>query len=294
MASAWESANRCNKLKWVIFVPSFVAVFIFLVELIWQTYLYLSEFGVIKNTLTLEQISGIFSFLVSNNMLGWFVFGIVFLILFVFIFPSWLRGVLIKTLYERATKPEKQTKIRKNVLAGLDYFFPLFELHAIGSLFSAWSILIVSATLYRYFDDALFLVLKPVLILYFILALVFTFFIVFAPYFIVCRGESVSVGIRKSIQMVFMNLKSTLMMFGLMFLVNLRVLFNVVLILGIPIFVMAAFSYWTLSVALTASVVFSLFMLCFVSYLTAILEIFSTAFWVNSFLALEDNEKKTD
>ena len=60
---------------------------------------------------------------------------------------------------------------------------------------------------------------------------------------------------------------------------------------------MAAFSYFTASVAWTASVIFSIIMLGLVGYLTAILEIFSTAFWTKSFLMMdgelgEEKDKK--
>lgn len=291
MASGWRSANQCDRLKWLIFIPSFVAVFIFVVELIWQSYLYLGEFGMIEQTLTIEKVSEILGFLVSNNMIGWFIFGIIFLILFIFIVPSWLQGVLITTLHQRAEHPEKKCLMRDNILKGFDYFFPLFELHAIKSLFSAWSIALFVATFYRYFHDSWFIFLKPIFVLYFIFAVIFTIFLAFAPYFIVCRGSTVSVGIRKSVGMVFRNFRSTLTMFFLMFLVGLRVVLNVVLILGIPIFVLAAFSFWTVSVAVVASIVFSFFVLCLVAYLAAILETFSRAFWVHGFLELEENEK---
>lgn len=288
---SWELTTNNTKLKWLVFVPSFVAVTVFVLEVSWQLYLYLGEFKVIDSHLSLTSLAPFFDFLVQNNLIGWFIFIVLFMLFFAFVVPSWVLGALLLGIKQKLKFPEKYCSIREKLVSAYDYFFLLFEFHAISGIFSLWSIALFTATFYRYFHDSLFRLLWPLLLVYTIFAFFVTLFLSFAPYFIVCEKQSLSQSIKKSIGLVFMNFGQTVSIMLLMLLVNFRVILNMVIILLVPIGIFAAFSYFTNSFILIFLVILGIGLLGLTAYLTAILEVFSAAVWTDSFLKMRANQE---
>ncbi len=288
---AWSLTISNSKLKWLIFIPSFVAVLIFVLEVAWQMYLYWGEF-VSDHEFSIDSISFVFNFLVENNLLGWVVFGTIFILFFVFVVPSWVHAAIILGVKQKLNYPEKYCSVRKKLISAYDYFFRLFELHAIAGIFSLWSIALFIATFYRIFHDSFFKLIWPILIVYAIFASIITIFISFSAYFIVCENKSLVQSINKSINLVFLNFGKTMVIILLMFLVNLRVILNVIVVLLVPIGLFAAFTYFNSSLMLILSIVLGLGLLGFTAYLTAILEVFSTAVWTEAFLQMREDQKK--
>ena len=291
---SWQVTTDNPRLKWFIFVPSFIAVLIFALEVTWQLYLYLSEFGVIHSEMTLKSISGVFSFLIENNLLGWAIFGIIFLIFFGFILPAWVNGALILGVQQNLKDPEKKIIIRQKFIEGSKYFFPLFELKAVMGLFSFWSILLFMATFFRYFHDSLFTLLWPFFVGYTLIALLISTFLSFAPYFIVLEKMGLSQALKKSLALVFLNFGRTLAILLLMFLVNFRILINVLIILGVPLGIMVAITYFASSTAIIISIILGVVLLGFTAYLTALVEVFSTAVWTEVFMTMRAEQKQLE
>lgn len=287
IAQSWELTTSNTKLKWLIFVPSFVAVFVFVLEVCWQLYLYLGEFGVIDKALSINDITAIIDFLVENNLLGWVIFGIVFVLLFTFVLSSWIEGALVLGVRSKIKNPEERLSIRKVILESTAYFFKLFEFNALQSTFSFWSFILFTATFYRYFHDSLFQVLWPFLVFYLLISLFITVFFSFAPYFIVLEEAPVGKAIKQSIGMVFLNFGQTMAIIGLMILVNFRILVNVLVVLGVPLGILFAFSYFASTWILVLAVIVGLILLGLAAYLTAIVEVFSRTVWVRSFQMLK-------
>jgi hypothetical protein len=75
-----------------------------------------------------------------------------------------------------------------------------------------------------------------------------------------------------------------------MFLVNIRVIINVIIILLVPIGIFAAFTYFNNSLILILSIILGVMLLAFTAYLTAIIEVFSTAVWTESFLQMRKEQ----
>lgn len=291
---AWELTTKNPKLKWFIFVPSFIAVFIFVIEICWQSYLYLSEFGVIESHLSIKNMSEIIQFLLDNNLLPWIIFAIIFVLFFSFVVPSWVLGSLILSVKHKLNSPEKYLSIRQKLIEGFDYFFLLFEFNAVSGVFSLWSIALFLATFFRYFHNSFFLFLWPLLLIYTIFSFFITIFLSFAPYYIVCENQSLTSSIKKSVSLVFLNFGKTMAIMLLMFLVNFRILINVLIIFGVPFGLLAAMTYFTNSFAIVLSFLLGIALLALTSYLTAIIEVFSTAVWVRVFRDFSIHQKKLE
>ncbi len=287
---AWSLTISNSKLKWLVFIPSFVAVLVFVLEVAWQMYLYWGEF-VTKHEFSIDTISNVFNFLVENNLLGWVIFGTIFILFFAFVVPSWVHAAIILGVKQKLDYPEKYCSVREKMVKAYGYFFRLFELHAIKSIFSLWSLALFVATFYRIFHDSFFKLIWPVLIFYAICASIITIFMSFSSYFIVCDDEPLGLSISKSVNLVFLNFGKIMVIIFLMFLVNLRVILNVLIVLIVPIGLFAAFTYFNSSLMLILLSILSLGLLVFTAYLTAILEIFSTAVWTGFFLKIKKNRK---
>lgn len=287
---AWNLTVHCSKLKWFVFIPSFAAVVVFVLELAWQGSLIVEEFHLfgVEGHFVYSKIGSFLGFLADHHLLGWGIFVGLFIILFEFVFPSWILSTLILSVRQQFTVPEKELSLRQKIIEGSAHFFRLFELHAIFSPFAMITIGLFGVTLFRYYHGDIFTaILLPILILYSILALFLNVFIAFAPYYIVCEGYAVGQAVKKSIGLVFVNFGQTMAIILLMFLVNLRVVINVLVVVGVPLGILflisvLAQSAW-LSFAVVAAILVGLGLLALTAYLTAILDVFSTAVWERAF-----------
>ncbi len=288
---AWQLVNTQPKLKWFAFIPSFVAVLVFVLEVLWQLYLYFSEFGVIDSHINIESIKSTYAFLMEKSLIFWVILTVIFILFFTFIMPSWIRGTLILGIQHAFEKEDTYLSIRQKMIESSNYFFRIFELHALLSPFQYLSIALFVATFYRYYHDSLFTLLVPLLIVHVIISTIIQILFAFTPYFIVEEDATLGEGLKKSIGLVFLNFGTTLAIIFLMFLVNFRVIVNVFVILGVPIVILGSFSYFASSFALTISIIIGIALISLAAYLTAIIEVFSTAVWERAFATLRHKQE---
>ena len=285
--SAWQLLVDVPKLKWFAFVPSFIAVLIFVLEVCWQLYLYFSEFGVLENKVSFELIGTLVGFLFEHHLMLWAILAVIIILFFGFVVPSWMQGVLIASSKFKFENPGQYLSLRQKMLDGFGYFFRIFELRAILGPFEFVSIILFAATFYRYYHDSLFDLILPLLIIHIIISFFIQIFLAFVPYFIVEEDVSLSEAMKKSIGLVFLNFGATLAIILLMVLVNIRIIINVVVILGVPVAIFAAFFYFTSTFVITLTILLGLLAMALAAYLTAIVEVFSTAVWERSYTALK-------
>ena len=119
----------------------------------------------------------------------------------------------------------------------------------------------------------------------------------FAPYYLVVDDESISGALKKSASLVFLNMVPTLGILFIMFLINFRVVVNILVILGVPIGVFAAITIFNNSTATILSILFGMALFGLAAYITSITTVFSTGLWIQAFeilkrrqAALEDGE----
>jgi hypothetical protein len=296
ISEAWELAAAQKKLTWLVFGPSMAFICILVAEIAYQYFMIFEEFGRFDHGFTFGKIGNGISFLVEHGLIGWAILLGVFLVVFTFLFPAWIEGTLILSIRQTFLHPHKQLSLRQKIIEGFEYFFSLFEYHAVVSPFKLLSIVFYGLTFYRYYHGDLFeKILFPGLIVFFLFSLVINFFLSYASYYIVTEGVPFGAAIRKSIALVFLNLGTTLVLMLLMLLVNLRVFINIFFVLGVPAGVWAVFSYFTKSVwvgiATSGAIIVGVVILCFVAYLTSVLEVFSTAVWARSFAVLRAQQE---
>jgi len=286
LRDSWKITIESRKLKWFAFIPSLVALVFFVAEILWQFYFYSTEFGFLETHVSLNDISGFVGFLSDKSLLGVAIFGVIFVLIFTFIMPSWIDAVLILGVKKKFEEPDVPISLRRKILEGFSYFFNLFELKAVMSPFAISTILLTIATLFRIYHGELFSLFSPVLIIFFIFALLINLLFAFAPYFIVCNNQSFSEAIRSSAGMVFLNFGRTVALMALMFLVNLRILINGMVILGVPLGVIIFISSFSNFAATIFIVVVGGLAIFLTTYLTAVVEVFSTAVWQRGFTDL--------
>ena len=292
---AWDLTTRSTKLKWFAFVPAFASVIAFVAEAAWQISMFSTEFGLLEHGSVFDSLKQVFFFAQNHGLLLWGSFFLIFILLFEFVLPAWITSTLILSIRHQFSTPNEYLSLRHKMIEGFKYFFSLFEVKAILSPFAFVSIGLFTATMYRFYHGDLFSALIPLILIYSVLALAIQIFLSYTDYYIVFEGATVKEALRKSASLVFLFFGRTMMVILLMILVNVRILINVIVILGVPLGIMAALSYfassdwftfamtiaWTLGIALTA----------LTAYLTAIIEVFSTAVWVRTFYTLNEEEK---
>ena len=270
----------------------------FVLEIAWQYFFLSEEFGRVRHGFVFEKIGGFFSLLAERGLIGWAIFLVIFVVLFAFVFPAWIQSTLILSIRQKFTHPDRRLSIRQKIIEGFDYFFRLFEFHVVLAPFQIMTIVLFGLTMYRYYHGDIFNFMLPVIIGYGIFALFINLFFAYAPYYMVCEGEEWGPAMKKSVGLVFLNFGTTLGLILLMFLVNIRVVVNVLVVLGVPLGILAAASYFTTSVwfgfAVSVAVIIGIGLMVLAAYLTAVLEVFSIGFWERAFTTLRQEQRQLE
>ena len=282
---SWHITVETPRIKWLVLIPSFFAVLIFTVEIAWQLYLYADEYDLMGITAG-EGYGMIFSYVADNSLWAVSILAVLLIAVFMFIVPLWVQGTLILCVRHKLISPDVKFLLRPKMLKGCEYFFPFFKFEAATSIFSLLSILFFALSLHRYFES-LFSFVWPVIMAYAFIAMVINLFLSFAPFYIVTQNMNTAQAIKSSAALVFTHLGETITIMLLMFLVNFRMLLNVIVVLGVPIAVLAAFSLFTTKTALAISIIFGLMLISLAAYLTAIMAVFMTTVWALSFEILK-------
>ena len=294
---AWDLTTTTKKLTWFAFIPSFVAVLLFVIEIAWQYSLFSEEFGWAEHGATFGKIGSIWHMLADKGLIGWSIFVICFVLIIAFVFPAWVQSTLILSMRQKFTYPERKLSLRQKFIEGFNYFFRLFEYHAVLVPFQFMTILFYGITFYRYYHGDLFTsIFLPALIIYSILSTFLNLFLAYTQFYIVCEDDSFGESVKKSIGLVFLNFARTLGLILIMFLVNIRVIVNVLVVIGVPLGILAAASYFASSswfgIAITLAVIIGIGMLALAAYLTAILEVFSVGCWERAYTFLKAEQDK--
>jgi hypothetical protein len=287
---SWHLTVESPRIKWLVLIPSFFGVLIFTIEIAWQLYLYADKYDLMGITAT-EGYGMLLGYVTDNSLWGVSILAGILIALFMFIVPLWVQGTLILCVRHKLISPDVKFQLRPKMLKGFEYFFPFFKFEAATSIFSLLSIIFFAASLHRYFTS-LFEFVWPIIVGYAVIAMIVNLFLSFAPFYIVTQNLSTSEAIKKSAALVFTHLGETITIMLLMFLVNFRMLLNVIVVLGVPIAVLAAFTLFSTKTAIVLSIIFGLLLVGLAAYLTAIMAVFMTTVWALSFEILKAEHDK--
>ena len=296
IAQAWQLTVENKKLIWFAFVPSFVGVLVFMLEIGWQYFLLSEEFGTVQSGYLLQKIGDFFRLLTENNLLGLGIFLLIFGVLFYFLFPAWIQSTLILGVRHRFNDATSPFSLRQKIIDGFEYFVPLFEVRAILAPFEFTTIALFTTTLYRYYHGDIFDFLFPIIIGYAVASLFVGLLFTFAPFFVVLQKQSFTRSIKRSVGLVFLHIGNTVGLYLLMLLINIRVIVNVVVIFGVPALIFAIATYFSdsdwLGTFLILGGMIGVVLVALAAYLTAILEVFSVAFWERAFVGFLEQQKQ--
>lgn len=290
---AWKITVENPAIKWFVFIPAFMAVLIFCGKIAWQVYLYLLEFGLVEKGV-LAVVSDTFRYFMAQGLFLLALAGMFVVVLFMYVIPAWVTAVQLLCVDHRLQKSERELIIPKQMLSGFKFFFSLFGFNGIMVLFSPWSIILFSLTLNRYFTTELMAFFWPIILTFTIAALIINVFVSFAPYYIVCDDCGPGQAMGKSASLVFLNFYKTLSVVFLMGLVNLRIVLNALIILGVPMGLIMALVYGLDTWAISLIAILGILLLALISYVTALVEVFMTGVWLQTFYNLKERQAELD
>jgi len=293
---AWQFTQSNKKLIiWYGFIPALLTTFVGILYVIYQILAFKSSplFDDAPTSFLYELLTTILNFIQSNFSISipLIIIGIIILIIFLLL-PVLLDASMIQVIARR--RNGQNVTLGDGLRYGVLRFLPLFEFSLLMKTFSFISITTEAAFILRNLGPNVFQNLLPVIIIFFVVALILHILFTFAEYYIVIDETGVTSGIVKSCTLVILNVQQTFMLVILMLIIAIRILIQMVLIIIIPAVIITGLAYYA-SVSLPEyglvilgflSVIFVLF----ASYLAAVVHVFSVAVWTHTFLDFTSEE----
>lgn len=180
--------------------------------------------------------------------------------------------------------------LEKGFSTALLQFFPLFEINATKRALEPISFITELSFVVRHIPQAIPL-LTPLLLFFGVIGIIGLFFLIYTTQIIVLHHANFIEAVKESCSTVLKNFTMTLKILVLFFLVELRIVLNILLILAVPVIIATAtgvfatlFSH-TIGIVIGVFVFFLLFLLT--AYLTGIIFVFSEAILTVAFLELK-------
>lgn len=291
---AWSVARlrKYKKLLWFGFVPAFLTTVVSSLVYSVRGYQYWVELFMGENILEVAgTFSGTFFTALSGQPLLLMAL-IVVIALFAacyMLLPIFLHGGMIK-LTEQAILGEP-IRIRMGLLYSSQHFLRLFEADAITYPFRLSLVFLIYWAVRTFAPELVVLILFP-LGCWLIVSILMNVMLLFTDYYIVLKEEHIFPSFMASMQTVFLNIEEVLSMLMLLIMIALRILLNTAMAIGIPLFAMYVFSWFTSSLlawlAWPVAIVIGFGSLTLLSYINAIFSVFLTAAWTLMFMKYTD------
>lgn len=281
LAPAWEIVKNDLRIKLFYFLPGLLSVIFLTILLLYQTiYTYVKIFDK-KHEIFLI----ILKFFESDYVLEVLVSAIVFFTLYVFIIPVF-EWWLIKYIDSK----QKLTKvwISDSIWLGLYKFLPLFEYNNSFSMFRLISIVNAFLFCLRFFWLSYFNLLFIIFFILFLFSIIINIFFEYTKYEIILWNKKVLEAMSSSFKLTTLNLKNTVELYFIMFILNIRVIINFFIFLTFPIIIISLIWFITSKIFLTISLIIIWFifvaLIWILWYLAAVLDVFKTAIWYFAYI----------
>ncbi len=275
-----ELIRNDSKIKRFYFFPGLLSVIFLSVLLLYQVvYTYVILLGRKDDALEL-----ILQFFHSDYLSETLIVSTIFVILYIILIPIfewWLiQYIDKKSGGESASRSD-------SIWFGVFRFYPLFEFNNTFNMFKFISIINGYLFTLRFLGLEYLTSLSIVFTIAFLFSIILNILIAYARYEIVLAGKWVFEAIGWSSQIALLNIKTTLRLYVLMFIMNIKVIFNFIVFLIFPI--LSAFIVGFISSQTFATIAFVilwilfLFLLLVLGYMTAVLDVFTTSIWYNAY-----------
>jgi len=183
-----------------------------------------------------------------------------------------------------------------NMIDGITYsalgFLKLFEYHTLIKIFSVVTIVTEAMFVLRNMGWEAFKFMVVPFALFLLFGFLLALFLTYTDYFIVIDGEGVLGSMGKSMKLVILHWRHTILLLMLMILISARIIVNILLVLLVPSLIFLAgglIATITLAkIGTIIGIIVGIISLFFAAYFTGILEVFANAVWVLTFLQLTE------
>ncbi len=267
------------RVKGFYFFPWLLSVIFISVLLVYQVvYTYSVLLG--KTDMTLQFILNIFhSSFITEILIGAGIFVICYILL-VPVFEWWLIRYIDKSITGTASRSD-------SIGHWIMRFAPLFEFNNIFNMFKLMSIINGFLFALRFLGIEYIYTLAIIFFIAFLFSIVINILTAYARYEIILENKWVFEAIWISSQLALLNIKTTLKLYVLMFIMNLKVIINFAVFLIFPI--LWAFIIGFLSSQIFIAITFIVLGIMFIMlilllwYIASVLEVFKTSIWYNAY-----------
>lgn len=297
IVDSWRSTQKSKSLiVWFGFLPALFTTTVGIGYMAYQFFAFKKSylFEDAEDSFFHDVVTFIWEFIKAH--VSWTLPLILFLIffaIFYFLVPTIARASAIQAIARR--KNGQDAGVGTGLRHGIMSFLPLFEYHLLIKTFAFFSVLFEISFVLRNLGPVIFKMFLPVFILLLVISFILTLLFTYTDFFIVIDDLGVFESIKKSVKLVIMNWKHTILITILMILIGIRVIIQAVLVFLVPSLIVLITGYITTIALPVTSVliggIFGIIALLLAAYLNGIVDIFSYTVWTYTFLELSSEKE---
>lgn len=285
----WDIIKEDSNWKKFYFIPWVLSIIFLTTILVYQAiYTYVKIFWN-ENDKILKIILDFLETKIWIEIAIWLLIFLILYFILVPIFDAWLIKYIDKKVkWENISKTD----------AFWRWLYKFLQIFEYNNLFSPFKFLnIVNSYLFiiRFIWIEYFKITSYIFLLLLLLGTIINILFSYAKFFIVLEDKSVFQSIWESTKLSILNPKNTIKLFFIVFLLNIRVIFNFIIFLIFPIIIVSAITYISIKFLLIISLIIliSIFiaLIIFMWYLTAVLEVFNTTIWYKAYIYWKKNSE---
>jgi len=295
IGESWAfTQNNKGLVMWYAFVPSVLSTVYGLGYVIYQ-YVAFNSKKFDTHALWLKGLDVLNIIKADPTYLALSVSILALLALCYIFYPTFSTGAIIQIAARK--RNNQKVSLLGGVSYGLKPFLPIFEYHSMMHGLSFMMVVSELSFTYRHLDFEAFKLLVPIFALIGVIVMIFGLFVTYTEMFIVIDEENVFSAIRSSAALVLSHWQYTFLILILLMLIGLRIIFNILLILVMPLLIIAGIGFFaSLQMQLGGYILAGL--VSFIGlYLAGILGgnlmVFTKAVWTFTFLELTEEGDKS-
>ncbi len=279
-----ETIKSDAKIKKFYFFPGLLSVIFLWVLLLYQVvYTYVVLLGRKE-----QAFEVILSFFHSDYLSYLIIVSAIFVVFYIILIPIF-EWALIQYIDKRQRGEASRSD---SIGVWVFRFYPLFEFNNIFNMFKFISII----NWYLFSLRFLWLEYLKVLSIFFVIAFFFSLIVniivAYARYEIVLQKKWVFEAIWVSSQISLLNIKTTIKLYFLMFIMNMKVMLNFIVFLVFPLFAVFVTGFLSSNIFTTIALfllgAIFIFLLLVLGYMAAVLDIFTTSIWYHAYREWKD------
>ncbi len=235
-------------------------------------------------------LESILTFVETKYIIEALIFAVVFLIAYFIltpIFESWLiKYIHLKDKWKEISKTDAFWQWLYN-------FLPMFEYNNFFSEFKLLSVLNFYLFTIRFLWIEYIKIINYSYLAIFFFSILINILLVYSKYFLIIENKRIFESLSLSTKLTILNPKKTIKLFFAMFLLNFRIIINIIVFLFFPVFIAISISLITskflLLLAIAIISVIFIWLIITLWYLTAVLEVFKTALWYYAYTNWKEN-----